>query len=125
MACFGNDIRLLVMAIYKVCEKHKNTPEIGPSIPPKSNLSVRSDLKIDDSKRDIIIVSYPDGRNTIILKRKIIEVNDQDNEMIKVLVQNKSGNQKWIEIKIGLSSRRSLLLNMLKDWPEINKVKKS
>ena len=126
MACFGNNIRLLVIAIYKVCEKHKNTPKIGPSIPPKSNLSVRPDLKIDDfSKRDTIIISYPDGRNTIILKRKITEVNDQDNDMIKVLVQNKTGNQKWIEIKIGLSSTRSLLLNMLKDWPEINKIKKS
>jgi hypothetical protein len=109
------------MAIYKVCEKHE-VPAIGPAVPLAKDAPVRSEIKIDDgnTRRDVLAIHYPDGNKTIILKRKITRVDDSG-ELLKVQVLTKAGVDKWIEIPINPSSTRSLLYNMVKDWPEINK----
>jgi hypothetical protein len=122
MCCFGNNIRPLVMAIYKVCEKHE-VPAIGPAVPLAKDAPMRSEIKIDngDTRRDVLAIHYPDGNKTIILKRKIVQVNDANDTILKVQVLTKSGINKWIEIPIARSSTRSILFNMVKDWPEINK----
>jgi hypothetical protein len=123
MICFGNNnIRHLIMAIKKVCEKHK-VSDNGPTIPPLRDGPVRSELLIENNWNKNVTISYPDGKKTVILKRKIVEVDNSNNDVLKILVQTRSGSQKWVEIVLGLSSTRSLLWNILKDWPEINKIK--
>jgi hypothetical protein len=131
MVCFGNNIRRLVIAINKVCAKHEvkfSDDELKecPIVPPSREVPVRSELEIEEDwrKRDVVNVLYPDGNKTIIMKRKIVEVDDTDKDVVKVLVQTRSGVQKWLEIRIPLSIKRALLLNQVKDWPAINKIQK-
>lgn len=122
MACFGNNIRLLVIAIKIVCFKH-GVSEVGPGVPPISKKPIRPDLKIeDDYRNDEIKILYPDGTKTIIKKRKIVETNFSNDEVIKVLVLTRSGKPSWIEIKVPLSSTRSIICNHLKEWPEFNRI---
>jgi hypothetical protein len=129
MVCFGGNIRSLVIAIIKVCEKHAmihdgQVPQIGPAVPPKSEKPVRPTLEVEDLwRKRAIEIRYPDGRKTIIVKDKIIEVDDTYNDVVKVKVRTRAGAEKWLEISIGLSSTRSLLLGMLKDWPKVNQNK--
>jgi len=119
MACFGNDIRRLVIAINKVCVKHERA--FSPmALPAKTDRPVRSDLKIESTINGVEIL-YPDGRKTVIVKRKIIAVDDTYNDVVKVQVKTRAGHEKWLEIKVGPSSARALILNHIKDWPEINK----
>src|SRR4030042_540838 len=118
MACLGNNIRRLVIAINKVCEK-RDIDIAGPAIPPISNKVIRPDIKID-SNNTVIKVLFPDGKSTTIVKRNIISAKE-DSESIKLVVKTKSGTDKDLIIKIPLSSTHTILWNLVKDWPEINK----
>jgi hypothetical protein len=120
MCCFGNNIRRLVIAINKYCEKKEMLLK-GPDVPTASNKVIRSEIQIeDDGRKSAVIVKFPDGKDIVILKRRVIEINNEDSGVLKVKVITKSGREKWLEIKVSLSSTRSLLYNMLKDWPKIN-----
>ena len=124
MACFGNDIRRLVLAVNAVCVKHERvfTPKILPAKTDRSDRPVRSELQVSSTINGVEIL-YPDGRKTVIVKRKILAVDDTDNRVVKVQVQTRSGHDKWLEIFVGLSRARALILNHVKDWPTINKGK--
>jgi hypothetical protein len=121
MACFGNDIRRLIKAINAVCVKHERT--FSPmTLPAKTDRPVRSSLEVSSTINGVEIL-YPDGRKTVINKRKIIEVDDTYNDVVKVKVKTKAGAEKWLEIQVGPSSARALILNHVKEWPTINKGK--
>jgi hypothetical protein len=128
MVCFGGNIRKLVIAINKVCVKHEvkfTDDELKecPIVPPSRETPVRCELEVEEA-RDQVEVLFPDGKKTIIMKRKIVDVDDSNSDIVKILVKTRSGAQKWLEIQIPLSAKRSLLLNKVKDWPKINKIQK-
>jgi len=123
MACFGaNNMRRLVIGIKKVCIKFGFSDQ-GPSLPEKVSEKV-FDLKVSDSR--LVEVSWG-GKLRKIDKRKVIEVQAKT-DMIIVTVENRQAarfKEKVIAIPAPPSIARSLLFNILKDWPEINAQRKA
>ena len=136
MICFGkNHARKLLIAINKVCEKHSTDKNekifegISEAIEPEI---LYSDIKCTkfffsliehNYKKNVLCIFYPDGTKISINTRGIVELDDSDPDLIKIKVESKSGKQRFIEIKMTLSSKRSIICGILKDYPQINKIK--
>jgi hypothetical protein len=115
MACFGDNIRRLVMAINKVCVKHGVSPE-GPAIPGPEARPIR-EMEISEDINAIRVLKG--DKKTVIMKRNILEVQDTP-EVLRIKVRTKAGPEKYIEIREKPGSARTLLVNMVKEWPERN-----
>jgi hypothetical protein len=115
MACFGDNIRRLILAINKVCIKHGVSPE-GPALPKPGTRPVK-EMEISDDINAIRVLKG--DKKTVIMKRNILEVQDTP-EVLRIKVRTKAGPEKCIEIREKPCSARTLLVNMVKEWPERN-----
>jgi hypothetical protein len=123
MICFGENIKRLILAINKSCIKNNISIE-GPSCPENYHFSPihKPEISINQDSKTIKITKSngQTSKETIIIKRNIISYAVADNFII-IKVLTKTGVEKDITINEKHSSIRQSLVNILKDWPDINK----
>lgn len=147
MVCFGGDIRRLVIAINKICEKHGNNCRVPvlnwPAIPPIIE-KVKPELWVEDHNGMVEVIygtlppalatPYADRKKIKFNKRRIMAVAEGDNNQIRLTMKAGSlntsaplslGPDRIKTITIKPSSARALFLNLVKEWPEINKRRKT
>jgi hypothetical protein len=116
MVCFGDDIRRLVIAINKVCEKHK-VPVNGPLSPNPKARPVK-EMYVEEDGNFIKVIKA--GVKTTLIKRSILEVQDLPG-MIRIKVRTRSGCERFVEIREKPGSAHTLLFNLVKEWPSRSK----
>jgi hypothetical protein len=120
MCCFGNDIRSLIIAIRKVWCKHNKSdvlPEFGPEISALITKAKPSQLLIETDRNQIRVTTI-NGRKTIINKKAIQDVSIYP-DRVDVVVKNKAGLDRVLNIQAEASNQRKTLENMLieqKEW---------
>lgn len=119
MACFGDDIRRLVIAINKVCVKHGVAAE-GPIVPDTKARPLKNLKIINDFKTIKVILG---NRSSTITKKAILGFEAFPDE-IKIIIKTKSGPVKTIIVKEKEGSIRTYLLNLLEECKLVNKQHK-
>jgi hypothetical protein len=127
MACFGGNIRYIVIAINKLCEKWecKIPVEEWPAIPPFVE-KIKPEIYIENMKGMIRVCHVDGSKNTVIATRRILKIDaisSRDNQIL-LTMRSDSGSETTRSVTIKPSSARSLFLNLVRDWPDINKRSK-
>jgi hypothetical protein len=111
MACFGADIKRLILAIQKVCEKKALPYEGGPSVLDKV-FSVPV-FALDIVKSKVTVTDFS-GNMTIIHLKNVAGVSEGERDLI-VQVKTKSGDLRNLSIQVSSGIRRDYLVRILQE----------
>jgi hypothetical protein len=118
MACFGKDIKRLLIALSLVLERKGRPNRVGPTI--EDDLFGTPVFKIEQYKNKIIVTDFS-GRNTNILLNNVKEVSE-DNEKLTVIVRTRSGVDKTLYIEVLPCSRRDFVVSLLRERAAKNRL---
>jgi hypothetical protein len=121
MACFGKDIKRLILAIQKVCVKKTLPFENGPSVTDEIFQEPIFTLDLDKNK---LTVTSLTGSITIVHLNNILAVSESP-EQLMISVSTKSGDVRNLSIQVPASSKREYVLKVLKNQVDTNKWRKA
>ena len=119
MICFGKDIKRLILALQRACQKNGLPMEGGPTV--EDEIFQMPVFEMDASANRVTVTDFS-GNRTIISLNNLLEVIE-DPEKVSVLVLNKAGIQRYLHILVQPSAKRDYLVKMLKERLERNKRK--
>jgi hypothetical protein len=119
MMCFGKDIKRLILAIQKVCEKKSLPYDGGPTV--GDDIFSIPIFGMDALKNKITITDL-NGRATIISLGNVKSVIESPERVI-VGVRTRSGTDKDLDISIQPCAKRDFFVKLLQDCIELNQRK--
>ena len=120
MACFGKDIKRLLVALEKVCVKKELPFDGGPSL--ENDLFHMPVFDMDIVKNKVTVTNF-NGQSTVVSLGNVKSVSE-DPEKVTVLVSSRSGVDKNLFFVHSRDNKRDYLMNILKESVILNERRK-